>query len=163
MIPKMRKKSSDIIITLRILGMAINKAYTAIFKPLFLLITLKGLSTLSNLRILIILSLLLLIIIEIIENKTITKSTAFHGFYKYEFYLLNKNPKAIIFNNASIAKNIVNTKSANSSILNNRLSGSFNGLSRASIILDITIRDRITISNLGDLTSLTILILKQLS
>ena len=105
------KKSNEIIITFKILGTAIISAYTATFRPLFLLITLRGLNTLSSLIILTILILLPEINNENNDSKTITKSMKFHPFLRYDLEPFIINPKAIIFIVASIANKIVKVKS----------------------------------------------------
>lgn len=83
MIPKMTKNRSDTTTTLRMLGIALNRACIAIFNNLTLLMSLNGRKTLSNRNI--------LMIYrpytddnerERIERHTIEKSMRFQGFLR---------------------------------------------------------------------------------
>jgi hypothetical protein len=50
MMPNIKKKRREIIVTFAMFGVAINKAWTATFRPSFLAITLRGLKTLTSLK-----------------------------------------------------------------------------------------------------------------
>ena len=75
----MTKKSMVIIMTLNIFGIAWTRALTATFKPLFLLMILRGLATLRSLKNL---RLSGRGVIERTENTTIRKSRIFQKFLR---------------------------------------------------------------------------------
>jgi hypothetical protein len=124
-------------------GIDASRAFTAIFRPSFLLIILRGLSALtarSALRLLKedVSSLLLDINNQksIIDITTTQKSSTFHQFIIYPFiplYGLEKNPIAIILSIASTQNKNVKNKSIAANALVYGASGSFRGLSRHKI------------------------------
>jgi len=78
--------------TLNKLGMAINNAWIPVLRPLFLLIILKGLSTLKSLNIFTIFNFLLVIAKDTIDNTTTEKSIKFQPFLRYDTFLFDNKP-----------------------------------------------------------------------
>jgi hypothetical protein len=81
------------------------------------------------------------------EIITTMKSMAFHPLRKYEISPLKRKPKEIIFRSDSARKKEVRMKSEYSRKYASVLCGLLRGLSSASNILEIAIKNRMNISN----------------
>jgi hypothetical protein len=132
---------------LPISGAEFNKKVTVIFNPSFLEIILKGLNILDILKIFIIPKFNDVILNEVIEIHTIKKSIIFHGFLKYDSSPLKINPITIVFKVNSRVKKDVNTASAIFKLLENVELGSVKGLSSVNKIVDISIKNKMKLSN----------------
>lgn len=146
MIPKMMKKSSATTMTLKIFGIAMKRAWMPIFRPLFLLMTRIGLTTLSSLKTLKILSLPFSIESEMIERITTMKSMRFHPFLRKESFPLKSMPVLMILEIHSKVKTDVKKMSDFTRKEKRELFGSRSGFSKARRTLWVRIRVKMNFS-----------------
>lgn len=133
-IPQTKKMKKAIIVTLRIPLIELTRLCTAIRRPWFFGINLRGRTTLKFLRIFVILISEVLMKLTI-DNKTTTKSSQLQVFLKYDLGPLNMKPFEMILSKHSIAKM---SDRARSILVNTMLKSEFGSL-KGSCIARLTV------------------------